>query len=78
MAELSKQSKLHEVHMHTHTKKTDDMTKWKEETSGRGVTTQRIRGDHEDIQVKGQAGTIIGIKITDLIPAPILNRGITY
>lgn len=53
-------------------------TKWKEETSGRGVTTQRIRGDHEDIQVKGQAGTIIGIKITELIPAPILNRGITY
>ena len=49
-------------------------TKWKKETSGRGVITQRIRGDHEDIQVKGQAGTIIGIKITDLIPAPILTE----
>lgn len=59
----------------THTKKRRmTKTKWKKETSGRGVITQRIRGDHEDIQVKGQAGTIIGIKITDLIPAPILTE----
>lgn len=57
------------------TKRWMTKTEWKKETSGRGVTTQRIRGDHEDIQVKGQAGTIIGIKITDLIPAPLLNRG---
>ena len=60
------------------TKRWMTKTEWKKESSASGVTTQRIRGDHEDIQVREQAGSSIAIKITNLIPAPILNRGIIY
>lgn len=78
MVELSKQSKLHEVHMHKRIQKMDDKDQVEEAVLRERSYHTKDWGDHEDIQVRGQAGTSIAIKITNLIPAPVLNRGIIY